>query len=196
MGRPRNIIAKYDQYAHSLDVSSCVVDAGTPLPEHTCGDCGHYLRHRLEENCDRPCGGSTGPLRPACRRRVKRETTPKTNTTMEKTTPTTKVCKQCGRELPAEAFGRHARSRDGLQHICKECRSKIETGNPKYGRRKKDGTVSIPAEQAEEVRAFVEGKTASKTASNPTVSEIPDHDLAKELRRRGYEVKCTKIVEL
>ena len=111
---------------------------------------------------------------------------------MEKTTPTTKVCKQCGRELPAEAFGRHARSRDGLQPICKECRSKIETGNPKYGRKKKDGTVSIPAAKAEEVRAFVEGGTAA----NPSVKEIPDHDLAQELRRRGYEVKCTKIVEL
>ena len=193
MKRPRNIIAKYDQDAHSLDISTCVVDAGTPLPEHTCGDCGRYIRGRLEENCDRPYGGSTGPLRPACRHWVKIETTPKQHTTMEtKETPTTKVCKSCGRELPAEAFGRHARSRDGLQPYCKECRSKLEKGNPKYGRPKKDGTVSIPAAHAEEVRAFVEGGTAA----NPSVKEIPDHDLAQELRRRGYDVKCTKTVEL
>ena len=66
-------------------------------------------------------------------------------TKKEKETPATKVCKTCGRELPAEAFGKHARSADGLQPICRECCSCREKGNPKYGRRKKDGTVSIPA---------------------------------------------------
>jgi hypothetical protein len=39
-------------------------------------------------------------------------------------------------------------------------------------------------------------KKDTPVAANPSVEEIPDHDLAKELRRRGYDVKCTKIVEL
>ena len=35
----------------------------------------------------------------------------------------TKVCSRCGRELPVEAFGRHAKTRDGYQPVCRECRS-------------------------------------------------------------------------
>lgn len=34
-----------------------------------------------------------------------------------------KTCKgECGRTLPTEAFGKYARSTDGLRPICKECR--------------------------------------------------------------------------
>lgn len=36
----------------------------------------------------------------------------------------TKVCKECGRELPIESFQRQVRSSDGYMHICKECKTK------------------------------------------------------------------------
>ena len=170
-----------------FNFDKALAPAGTPLPEHVCGQCAHYIQGGY---CRRTGTMDVGYLWTACHH----FTTEKQETTMEtqKTIPATKVCKRCGRELPAEAFGRHARSGDGLQPYCKECRSKLEKGKPKYGRPKKNGTVSIPAAHAQEVRAFVEGRTAA----NPSVEEIPDHDLAKELRRRGYDVKCTKIVEL
>jgi hypothetical protein len=32
-----------------------------------------------------------------------------------------KTCITCRRELPLGAFGRHARHRDGLNNICREC---------------------------------------------------------------------------
>ena len=35
--------------------------------------------------------------------------------------PGTRVCKQCGRELPLEQFTRSCKSRDGYTHTCKEC---------------------------------------------------------------------------
>lgn len=35
----------------------------------------------------------------------------------------TKTCKKCGRELPVSEFGRHAKTKDGYQPLCRECRS-------------------------------------------------------------------------
>ena len=35
--------------------------------------------------------------------------------------PNTRVCKQCGRELPLDQFTRSCKSRDGYTHTCKEC---------------------------------------------------------------------------
>lgn len=181
-----------------LNLDTVLAPAGAPIPDRVCGMCGHYLAGGY---CLRNDRREVGPLWTACHH----FTTEKQETTMEapKTTPATKVCKACGRELPAEAFGRHARSGDGLQPVCRECRSKTEKGNPKYGRPKKDGTVSIPAAHAQEVRKFVvehvsmsRKKPEPAEASNPSVQEIPDHDLVKELRRRGYEVKCSKTIEL
>lgn len=192
----RTVKSRYDDGPGSFTASACIVEPGTPRPDHFCGDCANYVTGGF-------CGErllEVGYLWGVC----EKYTTEKTQPTMktQKTTPATKVCKKCGRELPAEAFGRHARSGDGLQPYCKECRSKLEKGNPKYGRRKKDGTVSIPAAHAQEVRKFVvehvsmSRKKDTPVTANPTVREIPDHDLAQELRRRGYDVKCTKTVEL
>ena len=207
---------------HRYDASDWIKDAGTPLPERVCRDCAHYVPGKLEENCaPGPKSVRTvGPLWAACNK-----FTTKTNNTMETTKKekemsATKVCKACGRELPAEAFGKHARSAVGLQPICRECCSRREKGNPKYGRRKKDGTVSIPAAHAQEVKEYVENKLAkvaeevrrpsdldravvnelmareSPVIVNPSVLEIPDHDLVKELMRRGYNVTASKTIEL
>lgn len=42
----------------------------------------------------------------------------------------TKVCPHCGRELPVASFGRHARTKDGYQPVCRECRSAEMKGKP------------------------------------------------------------------
>lgn len=180
-----------------FNFDKALAPAGTPLPEHVCGQCAHYIKGGY---CGRDGRRDVGFLWDACRH----FTTEKQETTMEtqKTIPATKVCKRCGRELPAEAFGRHARSGDGLQPYCKECQSNLEKGKPRSGRPRKNGIASIPAAHAQEVRKFVvehvsmSKKKDTPVTANPSVEEIPDHDLAKELRRRGYDVKCTKIVEL
>ena len=35
-----------------------------------------------------------------------------------------KVCNHCKRELPISEFGKHAKTRDGYQPLCKECKGK------------------------------------------------------------------------
>lgn len=91
--------------------------------------------------------------------------------------PKTKVCKRCGRELPESAFGRHAKTKDGLQLICRECKSKAAQGP------RNDGSEPIPV---------IERTVVHNTA----IDAFNDYDLVKELRRRGYEVKATKTIEL
>lgn len=35
-----------------------------------------------------------------------------------------KICNLCGKELPLTQFGNHARTKDGLQPLCNECKGK------------------------------------------------------------------------
>lgn len=91
--------------------------------------------------------------------------------------PKTKVCSRCGRELPISDFGRHARTKDGLQPMCRECRSKAAQGP------RKDGFESIP---------IIEHTVVHNTA----IDAFNDYDLVKELRRRGYDVIAKKTIEL
>lgn len=163
------------------DLSLTIAPAGTPIPDHYCRECAHYA---VTGHCTRGRLTEVGPLWAACAQFTKKDnvTNVVTNVvtnTMEKKTPTTKVCKKCGRELPAEAFNRHAKSRDGLQPYCRECQRETAKAGAA-----KDGTVSISTKKDEPV------------AANPSVTEIPDHDLVQELRRRGYDVKCSKTIEL
>lgn len=43
---------------------------------------------------------------------------------VEACAPTTKVCSDCGRELPLESFSRNVRALDGHQSKCKDCMKK------------------------------------------------------------------------
>ncbi len=164
------------------DLSLNIAPEGTPIPHRVCGDCAHYRAggHCADRKAD------VAYLWAACTEFTKKDnvTNVVTNTMeTEKTTPTTKVCKRCGRELPLEAFNRHAKSADGLQSYCRECQHDLsKIGAAKAGRPKKAAakpeTVPTPA------------------IPNPSMTEMPDHDLVKELRRRGYDVTCKKTIEL
>lgn len=46
----------------------------------------------------------------------------------------TKVCRDCGRELPAENFWKHGTTKDGLQSYCKECCYKRRQTHPSHRR--------------------------------------------------------------
>lgn len=150
-------------------------------------------------------------------------------------TPTTKVCRRCGRELPLESFAKNKSRQDGLQESCREC---MASYNREYRTRhhgKKFGFAGDPDPKTKE-KPMDEVKMAAAPAKNelgkkfeenidrsileaakapselekrildaelpapviinPSVSEIPDIDLVKELRRRGYKVKCEKTVKL
>lgn len=158
-----------------------------------CGDCIHYI-HTDEPFCDaRPAGRNfAGYLNTACELFARGDSTKarseylanyntiKFKTQQEKHMEevikaqqelATKTCKKCGRTLPASEFGRHAKSHDGLQPYCKECRSK-QIAKARQGKKEDDPHVV------------------------PIKGDYSDASLVAEIRRRGYEVKATKFVEL
>lgn len=172
------ILSSYETDHLDFSLSKVLAPEGTPQPDRVCGQCARYhagyceigVRH---EGFKQPTH-DVGYLWPAC----DNYTTENTNTqnTMEKKTPQTKVCKKCGRELPADQFNRHARSRDGLQPYCKDCQK--EMAHADWQKRKNTPAAKEPAPKA------------------TPVHDLDDHALVGELRRRGYDVKCTKTVEL
>lgn len=186
----RNWSRERDSYR--FDLPDSVVEPGTPRPEKICRDCIYFRPDRLEANCSvgrlRKEGGlrlyDVGPLQPGCEHWTDKEDNPQTTNTMEtKTTPTTKVCSKCKRELPVEAFGKKTRSKDGLQDYCKECNA---AANKFYHAKK----------MAQKAKKSAPEAITAPVVQNPEIAAFNDTDLVKELRRRGYEVKATKTVEL
>lgn len=146
-------------------------------------------------------------------------------------TPTTKVCRRCGRELPLESFAKNKSRQDGLQESCRECMAAYNreyrtrhhgkkfsfAGDPDPVREMKslEYAQAAPVDLGEKLEAVMgkrviesskdpseienrtlEAELPAPVIVNPSVSEIPDIDLVKELRRRGYKVKCEKTVKL
>ena len=99
-----------------------------------------------------------------------------TNEDME-TQTLTKVCPRCGKELPREAFGRHARTRDGLQPYCRACRSESRKGKS-----------SRPDKETE--TPYI---TASEQSKKIVVREtLTDQQMVDLLREHGWTVTCEK----
>jgi ribosomal protein L40E len=87
---------------------------------------------------------------------------------------TTKVCKSCGRELPLDAFGGHAKTWDKKATVCLEC---MRENLRKY--------VSKPKKmQAPEPERIVEREV------------MTDEQMVAALRANGWEVTCRKTVYL
>lgn len=108
-------------------------------------------------------------------------------TMTEEENPQTKVCKECGRELSVEQFGRHAKTKDGLQPLCKDCRSaKVKKAKPAL-----EG-VGTPLDP-------VTGEARKEPLPEqiylpPDLEGIPDDDLTYELARRGWRGTLTKTI--
>lgn len=207
----RNWSRERDSYR--FDLPDTVVPEGTPRPEKICGNCAHFIPDRLQGNCPvgrrRKEGGlrlyDVGPLQPGCRKWTDKDQpqTQTKNTMEEKILPTTKVCPKCGRELPREAFNKKARAKDGLQDYCRECNA---VANKAYHAKKMAQKAKKSAPEVklpEKVEKAV--KEADQALDNLSVEQGIAHDalkyfndvnLVQELRRRGYEVKATKTVEL
>lgn len=84
----------------------------------------------------------------------------------------TKVCKSCNQEKPLSEFSAHNRAKDGHRSVCKQC----------------EGKGRMPAKMTEE----------HDTVPKSQLADLTDRALVKELRRRGWDVKCSKtiVVEL
>lgn len=91
-----------------------------------------------------------------------------------------KTCKTCGRELPLDAFGAHAKTWDHKATVCLECmRAKLTKIKPK-----KAAPAPAPAPQP-------------SLADIDTAGSLENFDsrlLVAELRARGYHVECSRPV--
>lgn len=89
----------------------------------------------------------------------------------------TKKCSKCGRELPRSEFHKHPRTKDGLQHYCKEC-TKEAVQNSRMKKKSQSGGA--------EVKAPLE-HPKHKVYTNPVLAPITPRELMMELKARGYE---------
>ena len=98
----------------------------------------------------------------------------------EKAEIATKVCSRCGRELPVEKFGRHSKTKDGYQPICRECRASDVKGRPQLHAKRKAKPAPAPVPEAE-------------TKTTGLLTET-DEAIIAELRRRGWSGTITKTI--
>lgn len=106
----------------------------------------------------------------------------------------TKVCKECGRELPIESFQRQVKSSDGYMHICKECKTKRVLAG--FSKKEEplpavDTPISTKFEEINIPTEYVEDFNKQEI-----ITKISDQELVAELRKRGWTVTCTKVIEL
>ena len=121
-----------------------------------------------------------------------------------------KICNICYKELPLSAFGVNKASKDGLMPCCKEGKRKVQKA---YKERKKSASEK-PRTNAKTTAKKTKPKkdmntptptpapvlnesiaTMKTTTANP-FSTFKDHELADELRARGYEVTATRTVTI
>ena len=132
---------------------------------HYCADCTYYAAGGRCRNHD-VRKDTVGFLQPACPLFTEKTTQPQ----ME-TTPTTKVCKVCGRELTLDHFQISGFTKQPI-NTCKEC----------MGERKKKTTKA----------AAVPPVPSDETPDRIPLEFYTDADLAAELHRRGYTGTLTK----
>ena len=84
------------------------------------------------------------------------------------TNTNTKVCRDCGRELPLDSFSNSKKSRTGKQPICKECMSKRLSAAA--ANRERDKKAPCPEPKG----------------VNPDLAKFMARELLEELRARGY----------
>lgn len=100
---------------------------------------------------------------------------------MAKITSETKVCADCGRELPIEMFQK-TRS-GGTANYCKDCMNKRRGGQNKVEEEKPEPEVQQVPEKTEEPKP---------TKKRNYLHYVTDDALVAELKRRGYTGSLTK----
>ena len=161
--------------------------------------CGECARYRKMPFCEDICI-LTGKIVPYLAQRecfmakVEQDTdllNQDTNKMTENTNIKTKVCKDCGRELPIDEFQRQAKSKDGYMHICRECKQKRV--NVSIG--KKENELLKKTFGKEEVKQADKGFLVTQDKYD-RLQEYTAQELVDHLRFQGWEVTCTKTIKL
>ena len=111
---------------------------------------------------------------------------------------TTKVCKTCGRELPLDAFGGHAKTWDNKATVCKECmttrliqnKEKARRANPTPAPVLDEGLKTVKTPPADEPILLADIDTAA------SLENFESKRLVEELRARGYTVTCSRPITI
>lgn len=141
--------------------------------------CGECARYRMMPYCENICD-KTGKVVPFLAQKECFETKD-----IEMEEKRTKVCKVCGKELPIEMFRKNTKSKDGYTDTCFDCINvKIRAGFNK----RKDAQETPKAEEPIRLEDTIKMVDA--------INSVPDQALVNELRQRGYDVTCTKIITL
>ena len=90
----------------------------------------------------------------------------------------TKVCSKCGRELSTENFYKNHTCKDGVDTICKECKSEYQREWARKNKEKKK------AQKIENERIEFEKKY--KIYTNKDLAKFTPRELILELKARGY----------
>ena len=159
-----------------------------------CGDCQHFSdvgRCRICATSKREYVGFFADACPLFTREPEQPAPePKKEMENEKPTPTTKVCKKCGRELPLEQFHKN---RWGYTQVCKECKAGKTVEPVQEYKVKKVGTKSGPSrDQAREAETRTphsrggRGPQAGRTARDPQNRHRP------AAGRRAHEARLSR----
>ena len=180
-----------------------------------CLDCPHYQKGG---SC-RKTGKDVGALQEACdkahepftRMDMIKPVKPKP----EPVPDGYKRCSRCGEVKLMDDFGTNRHNKDGKQAWCKECtrqqaQKKRKTpkepqakpekkAEDKPEKKKPSKPKTKPMKKTEKptpAPVLNEGIATVKTGPVNPLSTFKDHELADELRARGYDVTATKIVTI
>ena len=101
--------------------------------------------------------------------------------------PKTKVCAECGKELPIEKFHKN---RWGYTKICKECNAK------KVSKTLKEGGKEDQKRAIEEQKEIIPNAQYSRRILHDVLAKVADQELANELTRRGYRGHLVREVSM
>ena len=155
-----------------------------------CGDCRHFSDGKCRNKRE-----DVGFFAPTCD-----DYKDKSGEDVEAATQAaSKICKGCGRELPLENFGKHNRTPDGRQNLCKDCMSaRLKQGHRKDKDQKSEAPkpeAPKPAKPAPVELADLAPTDRLRQLSRRLAS-FTDYELFEELLSRGWTGILTRTETL
>lgn len=173
-----------------------------------CLDCQHYQKGG---SCRKTCK-DVGALQEACDKAhepfTRMDTLKPVKPKPEPAPEGYKRCSRCGEVKLLDNFGMNRHNKDGKQAWCKDCTRKTQKeqktpsekkAEEKHAKKKPSKPKTKPMKKTEKptpAPVLNEGIATVKTGPVNPFSTFKDHELADELRARGYEVTATRTVTI